>query len=70
MMGKNSHNIYLFINPDGEFYLVHCLSQFALEHNLSRPNLIKVSNGERPAHKGWCVIKLYDGKKGWQSFEK
>jgi hypothetical protein len=44
---------YEMIDPLGDVYITHNLSQFAAEHELSQAMLSCVVNGKRNHHKGW-----------------
>lgn len=58
---KGTINIktYLCIAPDGTEYITNeGLTKFCEERGLSRPNMVKVANGERPRHKGWMCKRI------------
>jgi hypothetical protein len=50
---KGNGKDYLFTNPDGEEFIVTCISDFCKAHNLTPSNMRKVAKGERTFHKHW-----------------
>jgi hypothetical protein len=51
--------LYLCIDPDGIEHITNeGLAKFCEERNLTRPNMVKVANGQRPQHKGWTCQRL------------
>lgn len=55
---KGSGKDYILTSPDGEVYLVVCLTDFCRTHNLTPANIRKVAKGERNFHKGWKATVL------------
>lgn len=57
--GKINIKHYLCIDPIGvEYITTEGLAKFCEERGLSRPNMVKVANGERPRHKGWVCKRI------------
>lgn len=57
--GRINIKKFLCISPDGVRYITdRGLCDFCREHNLTRANMTKVANGERPLHKGWKCKRL------------
>lgn len=47
---------FCVVDPMGKIHTGRNLTEFCIEYGLSRPNLHKVFNGERPHHKGWTKL--------------
>ena len=54
--GKINIKKYILINSDGiEYITTNGLTLFCEQHNLNRPNLLKILKGERKTSKGWTI---------------
>ena len=59
---KGSGLDYKLTSPEGEVYLVNCLTDFCKAHNLTTANIRKVAKGERNFHKGWKASIITTGR--------
>ncbi|WNL50970.1 intron-associated endonuclease II [Synechococcus phage S-CREM2] len=50
--------VYLATSPEGEEFTITAMGAFCKEHNLSKPCMCRVANGERSHHKHWKVKML------------
>ncbi len=59
MRGRRNTKLYQVASPDHRIFVtVNGLAEFCREHGLSRPNMVKVANGERRFHKGWRCSRV------------
>lgn len=49
---------YHFLNPQNEPVVIHNMSKFCRENNLTKQNMIAVANGRAIQHKGWKLAVL------------
>lgn len=59
---KGTGKDYIFTSPDGEEFLVTCITDFCKEHNLTPQNMRKVARGLRKHHKGWLARHVQTGR--------
>lgn len=58
---KGTGKDYLLQSPEGEVFLVTCLSGFCKDNKLTAANIRKVAKGERRYHKGWQASIVHTG---------
>ncbi|AIM51268.1 putative homing endonuclease [Lelliottia phage phD2B] len=59
---KGNGKDYIFTSPTGEEYLVTCITDFCIAHNLTPQNMRKVARGLRVHHKGWIASHVQTGR--------
>jgi len=52
---KANAKMYVFNSPKGDRVEIYNLADFCRDNKLSRPNMMKVSSGDRRTHKGWTI---------------
>ena len=47
---------YVFFDPEGNKVLVHNITLFCKEHNLTKQDMIALAKGKAKSHKGWTTV--------------